>query len=68
MLKRKIAGITSTMLASSLKELEDDGLVSRMQYLEMPVKVEYALTETSHNLMPILSQLAGWGSQIEKME
>ena len=39
-LKRKINGITNTMLASSLKELENDGLIFRKQYDEMPVRVE----------------------------
>lgn len=62
-LKRKIAGITNTMLASSLKELEAAGLVSREQYLEMPVRVEYALTDQCHELIPILGQLARWGAK-----
>lgn len=61
-LRRKISGVTNTMLASSLKELESDGLVSRVQYVEMPVRVEYSLTENSARLIPILVQLAGWGS------
>ena len=64
-LKRKISGITNTMLASCLKELEQDGLVSRQQFLEMPVRVEYSLTEMCNDLMPILSQLARWGVQIQ---
>jgi DNA-binding HxlR family transcriptional regulator len=60
-LKRKVKGITNTMLASSLKELEDDGLVHRTQYPEMPVRVEYALTDACTDLMPIIGQLAMWG-------
>ena len=60
-LKRKIRGITNTMLASSLKDLEEDGLIYRTQYLEMPVRVEYTLTECCTELMPVLSQLASWG-------
>lgn len=60
-LKRKIKGITNTMLASSLRELEEDGLISRKQYMEMPVKVEYELTDMCTELMPILNQLAQWG-------
>lgn len=62
-LKRKINGITNTMLAGSLKEMEEDGLVSRQQFSEMPVRVEYALTDTCDALMPILRQLARWGLQ-----
>lgn len=64
-LKRKIAGITNTMLASSLKELERDGLVCRTQYLEMPVRVEYSTTDACAELIPILGQLAKWGIQTQ---
>lgn len=65
-LKRKVAGITNTMLASSLKDLEADGLIARKQYAEMPVRVEYSLTEIAHQLMPILMQLAQWGMKAEQ--
>ncbi|MDR1411458.1 MAG: helix-turn-helix transcriptional regulator [Spirochaetaceae bacterium] len=60
-LKRKIRGITNTMLASSLKELEECGLVQRKQYAEMPVRVEYTLTSACDDLMPVLNKLALWG-------
>jgi DNA-binding HxlR family transcriptional regulator len=65
-LKRKIRGITNTMLASSLKELEEEGLVCRRQYMEMPVRVEYELTDRCGGLMPILSELARWGARVSK--
>ncbi|MCL2137178.1 MAG: helix-turn-helix transcriptional regulator [Coriobacteriia bacterium] len=64
-LKRKINGITNTMLASSLKELEESGLVLRTQYLEMPVRVEYSTTSACDELMPILQQLAVWGMSLK---
>jgi DNA-binding HxlR family transcriptional regulator len=60
-LKRKIRGITNTMLASSLKELEEAGLISRQQFMEMPLRVEYSLTGAAGDLVPILVQLARWG-------
>ncbi|SET21223.1 transcriptional regulator, HxlR family [[Clostridium] aminophilum] len=60
-LRRTIHGITSTMLSHSLKELEADGLVSRIQYDEMPVRVEYQLTPNAKSLIPILLQLKRWG-------
>ncbi len=60
-LKRLVFGITNTMLASSLKELEEDGLVKRTQYPEMPVRVEYSLTDLGRSLIPILMELKGWG-------
>ena len=65
-LKRKISGITNTMLASTLKELEASGLICRVQYMEMPIKVEYYATEQCKDLMPILWQLADWGGKIKK--
>lgn len=65
-LKRKIKGITNTMLASSLKELEEDGLITRTQYNEMPLRVEYALTGLCTDLMPVLEQLAHWGVRVQK--
>ncbi len=60
-LRRSIHGITNTMLANSLKELESDGLVERKQYDEMPVRVEYNLTEKTKTLIPILLELKKWG-------
>ncbi|MDR1899807.1 MAG: helix-turn-helix transcriptional regulator [Treponema sp.] len=59
-LKRKIRGITNAMLASSLKELEGAGLITRRQFSEMPVRVEYSLTKFCDTLMPIFSQLRVW--------
>ena len=54
------------MLASSLKELEQDGLIFRKQYMEMPVRVEYALTDICTGLMPVLKQLAHWGAIVHE--
>ena len=47
--------------SQSLKELEADGLVHRTQYDEMPVRVEYTLTDQAKSLIPILLQLKKWG-------
>ncbi len=60
-LNRAIHGITNTMLANSLKDLEADGLVERKQYNEIPVRVEYNLTEKAKSLIPILLELKRWG-------
>lgn len=67
-LKRKISGITNTMLASSLKDLENRGLIYRRQYDEMPVRVEYGLSELADDLIPILGQFAKWGKQMHDLE
>ena len=55
-----IKGISNTMLSKSLRELEDDELVKRFEYLEIPVRVEYALTEKTVRLQPILLELIQW--------
>ena len=60
-LRRAVFGITNTMLAQSLKEMELDGLVERKQYDEMPVRVEYSLTEKAKSIIPILLELKKWG-------
>ncbi len=59
-LKRKLDGISNTVLASCLKELEADGLLLRREYLEVPVRVEYATTPACDELMPILEQFISW--------
>lgn len=60
-LRRTVYGITNTMLAQSLKELESDGLICRTQYNEMPVRVEYSLTDKTKTMIPILLELKKWG-------
>ena len=62
-LRRSVFGIANTMLAQSLKELENDGLVHRTQYDEMPVRVEYTLTDKAKSMIPILLQLKKWGEE-----
>lgn len=60
-LRKNICGITNTMLASSLKELELDGLVSRIQFNEIPPHVEYSLTEKGKDLLPVFYEMTKWG-------
>lgn len=62
-LRRVIAGITNTMLAQSLKELEEDGLIQRTVYDERPIRVNYDLTDKTEALIPILLELQAWGEQ-----
>ncbi len=64
-LKRSIKGITNTMLSNSLKDMVNDGLVVRTQYDEMPVRVEYSLTEKAKELIPILLELKHWGEEYD---
>lgn len=62
-LRKAINGITNTMLSSSLRELENDGLVSRIQFNEIPPRVEYSLTEKGKALLPVFYEMTKWGFQ-----
>ncbi len=64
-IKRKMNGISNTMLAKSLKELEEDGLVKRTEYVEVPIRVEYEITDNVRSLIPILAELAVWGTNLK---
>ena len=48
---------------SDLKEMEADGMVLRTQYDEMPVRVEYRLTDKAKSIIPILLELKKWGEE-----
>ncbi|HLO52870.1 MAG TPA: helix-turn-helix domain-containing protein [Saprospiraceae bacterium] len=62
-LKRSVKGITQSMLTQQLRELEDDGLINRKIYAEIPPKVEYTLTEFGLTLSPIMQSMANWGKE-----
>lgn len=59
-LKSKLDGVSGTILAKALRELEEDGLIVRREYLEVPVRVEYETTPICDDLIPILDQLGEW--------
>jgi DNA-binding HxlR family transcriptional regulator len=62
-LKRIMPAITQKMLTQQLRELEDDGIVNRIVYNQVPPKVEYELSEYGRSLEPILNALCNWGDQ-----
>jgi len=62
-LKRQIGAITYKTLSAQLKELEEDGMIIRNEYPQIPPKVEYSLTEKAKNLLPALEQLCEWGAK-----
>ncbi len=59
-LLKNIRGVSNTMLSKTLKEMEEDGLLERSEFLEVPVRVEYDLTEKARRLQPILTELIQW--------
>ena len=60
-LRKALSGITNTMLTNVLRDLEADGLVDRIQYNEMPLRVEYSLTEKGRDLLPVFYAISQWG-------
>ncbi|MBB2908486.1 DNA-binding HxlR family transcriptional regulator [Rhizobium sp. RAS22] len=60
-LRKHIANVTPRMLTNQLRELEDDGLIERKVYAQVPPKVEYSLSELGRSMEPILLALKYWG-------
>ncbi|MET9091880.1 helix-turn-helix domain-containing protein [Streptomyces cyaneofuscatus] len=62
-LRRAVPGVTEKVLSSHLKELEDDGIVHREEYAEVPPRVEYSLTPRGVALNEALEPLGAWGRE-----
>ncbi|WP_206531783.1 MULTISPECIES: winged helix-turn-helix transcriptional regulator [Sphingobacterium] len=58
-----IENISRKVLTSSLKELEEDGIILREEFKELPPRVEYSLTQKGKALIPIMCQLAKWNEE-----
>jgi len=65
-LRKSLGNISDAVLASVLKELIADEIVSRRQYAEIPPKVEYALTEKGRSVLPILKSICQWSRERTK--
>lgn len=64
-LRRTLPEISERMLVRQLRELEDEGLVSRKVYGTVPPRVDYALTPLGESLVPIMESLKAWGNMYE---
>ncbi|WP_342332260.1 helix-turn-helix domain-containing protein [Pedobacter sp. FW305-3-2-15-E-R2A2] len=65
-IQKAMSNITERMLTLQLRELENDGLISRTVYAEVPPRVEYELTAISTELIPIWKKLCAWGAKHRK--
>jgi DNA-binding HxlR family transcriptional regulator len=62
-LKKEVTGISQKVLTDHLRIMEENGLVNRKVYAEVPPRVEYSLTELGRSLKPILEAMRQWGEQ-----
>lgn len=60
-LKRNLDGISQKVLTDSLRSMEEDGIITRTVYPEVPPHVEYALSELGESMRPILNAMQQWG-------
>ena len=67
-LKRSLSGISSTVLADRLLDLEREGLISKKIYPEIPPKVEYRMTPQAKELQVILANLTKWAERWKSSE
>lgn len=62
-LQKGLPGVNTKMLTKQLRELEEDGVITRTVYPEVPPRVEYAITDFGRTLIPILQALCNWGAE-----
>lgn len=65
-LRKDLEGISQKVLTDSLRSMEDDGIVTRTVYPEVPPRVEYALSELGESMRPILDSMESWGLGYQK--
>ncbi len=66
-LRKQIPDVSERMLVAQLRELENDQLVNRIVYPEVPPRVEYELTELGLTMRPMLQSIADWGEKYRKI-
>ncbi len=60
-LKKDLEGISQKVLTDSLRSMEEDGIITRTIYPEVPPRVEYALSELGESMRPIMGAMEQWG-------
>ncbi|MEK3981981.1 helix-turn-helix domain-containing protein [Paenibacillus sp. FSL K6-3166] len=62
-LKRRLHGITGTTLTNALRDLIEYRIIHREQYNEVPPRVEYSLTSSGRELVPLIESVVEWGQR-----
>lgn len=65
-LKKDLGGISQKVLTDSLRSMENDGLVIRTVYAEVPPRVEYSLSELGKSMHPIIDAMGEWGRKYQQ--
>ncbi len=65
-LRRDLEGISQKVLTDSLRSMEEDGIVTRTVYPEVPPRVEYALSQMGESMRPIIKAMEDWGIAYQK--
>ncbi len=65
-LKRSVGDVSQKVLTAQLRDMEENGLISRKVYAEVPPRVEYSLTPLGESLSPILSAMKNWGENFKE--
>ena len=65
-LKKSLNGISQKVLTDSLRSMEDDGIITRTVYAEVPPRVEYALSDLGETMRPILDAMKEWGTNYKE--
>ena len=65
-LRKDLEGISQKVLTDSLQALEEDGIITRTVYPEVPPRVEYALSPLGQSMKPILDAMEEWGTEYKK--
>ena len=65
-LQRSLDGISQKVLTDSLRSMEEDGIITRTVYPEVPPHVEYALSELGESMRPIIMSMEAWGTEYKK--
>lgn len=66
-LKKDLDGISQKVLTDSLRSMEEDGIITRTVFPEVPPRVEYALSDLGKTLSPILDSMVEWGNAYKNM-
>lgn len=65
-LKKSLNGISQKVLTANLRDMEQNGLLTRKAYPEVPPRVEYTLTEMGESLRPVIAAMFDWGIDYKK--